>query len=97
MFSVSVYQLPIEHPNAYRDYDFVIKRGPIVLSDYNKVWEGEFYTDNLNRIFYLLNIEDKPAGYKGTSLSTSNIIEVDGVYHYVDDFGFVTLLAEDIK
>ncbi len=41
----------------------------------------------LEELFANLQFE-KPEGYTGRSLSVSDIIEVDGVPFYVDDFGF---------
>lgn len=96
MHSVTIYQLPIEHPNAYRDYEFVIRRGKINLEDYNQVWEGHLATNNLEAIFRMLNSGHRPDGYKGTSLSVSNIVRLDGSYYYVNDIGFVLLLTDNL-
>ena len=42
----------------------------------------------LEELFHLFNVGAKPEGYKGHSLSTSDIVELDGVLYYVDSFGW---------
>jgi hypothetical protein len=68
-------------------------RDQLSIDIYNKVYEGDIEengtTDGtLDNIFTTLNIGKKPEGYKGHSLSVSDVIKMDGKYYYVDDYGF---------
>jgi len=60
---------------------------------YEKVWEGEIEAsgnvyETLEQIFCQFNIGRKPEGYKGHSLSVSDIIQLDDKSYYCDSFGF---------
>ena len=50
------------------------------LEDYKLVWEGLFASDtDLDYIYTVFNTKH-PAGFKGHSLSMSDVVEVDGKY-----------------
>lgn len=54
---------------------------------YEMVWEGDLDTDDLERVYTILNIEH-PANYTARSLSCSDVVETaDGLF-YCDRFGF---------
>ena len=82
----------------YMGYDFLQENGlALSLNLYNEVYAGtingrsEWYdnTEELcDEIFHKFNMEH-PADFKGHSLSTSDIVEVDGKYYYCDDYGWV--------
>jgi uncharacterized protein YciU (UPF0263 family) len=60
---------------------------------YEKVWEGEIEEANdvyvtLEQIFHQFNIGRKPEGFKGHSLSVSDIIKLEDKFYYCDSFGF---------
>ena len=60
--------------------------------------EGETIYETLEHIFMVLNIGRKPEGYKGHSLSVSDVVMMDGVYYYVDGMGFQEVnLGVEIK
>ena len=75
------------------------------LKDYNMVWEGE--TDTKGEILHSLILEhivqtfnlNPPLEFvwdiKTRSVSVSNIIELDGVFYYIDPFGFTELTIDD--
>jgi len=58
---------------------------------YHVVYDGDLHTDELEEIFYILNCRH-PEGYKGWSLSMSDIVELydekQSAYYYCDTFGF---------
>ena len=62
-------------------------------NNYQEIYEGEiaqFDTRTLDTLFAQFQGQ-KPASYKGHSLSISDIIHIDDKYYYVDDIGFVQL------
>lgn len=59
---------------------------------YEKVYEGTIALgqddeDTLNLIYRMFQGR-KPVAYKGTSLSVSDVVVLDGTAYYVDDYGF---------
>ena len=91
MDRVRVYQLGLE--NRMKFYRFDENNIPD-KSVYNVVFDGELQTSNagvqdrLEDIFCTLNVGKKPEGYRGHSLSVSDVVELDGEFWYVDSIGF---------
>ena len=59
---------------------------------YDKVFEGEVSCKNLEDVYRMFNL-DHPKGYKGRSLSVSDVVEVIGAdgestYNFCDSIGF---------
>lgn len=89
-----ILQLKKEHIRDYGfdSYGWAIKHG-FNLDHYEKVYEGEFRDvtkdDNVvcEVLFERFNIE-RPADFKGHSLSVSDIIVLDGRKYYTDIVGF---------
>ncbi len=59
---------------------------------YDRVFAGEINCENLEDVYRMFNLEH-PAGYKGRSLSVSDVVEVIGTdgestFHYCDSIGF---------
>lgn len=92
---------PNSYVMIYRDWDRI--KNVFNFNAYKQVYEDtEFIHINpltnepfqetteklLDHIFIMLNIGKKPEGYHGHSLSVSDIIELNGVRYYVDEFGF---------
>ena len=78
----------------FMDYDFAIKNG-FDINDYETVYEGETGPETnvylvLEDLFTIFNIE-RPEDFKGHSLSTSDIVELDGVNYYCDFVGWKKL------
>lgn len=74
----------------FKPYDRVAENG-VDLDKYDVVWEEELPEGvELEDIFTRFNVEI-PRGYKGRSLSVSDIVEADGVMWYVDRIGFKRL------
>lgn len=63
---------------------------------YKEVYSGLINADNVEDIYRLLQFE-KPNGYKGHSLSVSDIVLIDGKYMFCDSYGFtdVTKLVSE--
>ena len=54
---------------------------------YSPVYSGDMNVGSLDEVYSQLQGR-KPDGYKGHSLSVSDLIRVDGKTYFVDDFGF---------
>lgn len=73
-------------------YDEMKKNfGEPKVANYDVVFDGEIETNNLEEIYTKFNTEH-PLGFKGHSLSISDVVElydtVNSEFHYVDQFGF---------
>jgi len=85
--------IPGSSPYLFKGYDAVKEAGLTAppAETYEAVFDGILETDNLDEIFYLLNM-DFPEGYTGRSLSISDIVEFNGPqgseYYYCDTFGY---------
>ena len=62
----------------------------IKVNEYQKVWSGEMDVEDAEDVYRALQGE-KPAGYKGHSLSVSDIVMIDEKVLYCDDYGFVDM------
>ena len=72
---------------AFRSYEEA-KQGGFSPSDYAEVYNGFVgANDSLDDIFMMFNI-NHPQGFKGHSLSVSDVISVPEGMYYVDDIGF---------
>ena len=93
----SIYQIKesvIENEpmKAFAWYDEIIEKfGSININDYDKVYSGEIEEDDifeaLERLFTIFNIM-RPEDFNGHSLSTGDIVELDGNLWYCDSFGW---------
>lgn len=91
-----ILQLKPEHRREYgfEHYDWAIKHG-FSVDHYEKMYEGDILDiedDNVvcEVLFERFNI-DRPADFKGHSLSVSDIIVLDGRKYYTDYIGFKKL------
>ena len=69
----------------------------IDTSLYDLVYDGKMLIKNLEEIYINLNSGVKPKGYKGHSLSVSDIVVCDGKSFYCDSFGFTSVEFDKIK
>lgn len=93
-----LYQLPVKNNAVFMDLEFVKENNIMpALSDYNKVWEGSVEDlEDMSDVTVLDHIYmkyqgTKPEGYTGRSLSTSDVVELDGKYYYCDSYGWELL------
>lgn len=57
-------------------------------NDYKVVFKGMMQVDDAEDVYMRLQFT-KPEGYKGHSLSISDVVYIDGKYLFCDSFGFV--------
>lgn len=91
MTKVKVYQADIGVRYKYCSYANAMSS--LKREDYKLVYDGEIdlsgNVDNVAEyLFVLLNKEDLPDGYKGHSLSVSDIVVIEGQVLYCDTFGW---------
>lgn len=105
---IKIYQVNMERDEnrvAFMGYDSLSKfqGSPDVDSKiYDKVFEGEVNCFTLEKLYEIFNREH-PAGYKGRSMSVSDVVEViDGTtgksyFNFCDSFGFQRVSFEPEK
>lgn len=105
---IKIYQVNTERDEnrvAFMGYDSLSKfqGSPDVDSKiYDKVFEGEVNCFTLEKLYEIFNREH-PAGYKGRSMSVSDVVEIiDGntgksYFHFCDSFGFQRVSFEPEK
>ncbi len=105
---IKIYQVNMERdPNnvCFMGYDRLEKlQGTTDIDStiYDKVFEGEVNCFTLEKLYEIFNREH-PAGYKGRSMSVSDVVEiVDGItrksyFHFCDSFGFKEVSFEPDK
>jgi hypothetical protein len=76
----------------FKSYEEVLKlSGEPSMKNYETVYDGELETNDLESIYTKFNIEH-PNGFKGHSLSISDVVELyeesGSEFHYVDRVGF---------
>lgn len=92
------------HNFMYMGYYFIKKHNmKLTLDLYNKVYEGNIAytteqseTNILDEIYRTFNMAH-PADFKGHSLSTSDIVLMDGKYFYCDSYGWTEVKFEQPK
>ena len=57
-------------------------------NDYKVVYSGQMDVEDAEDVYMRCNIGQKPNGYKGHSLSVSDIVYMDGKYLFCDSVGF---------
>lgn len=79
--------------NLFMSYDWAMAHGGVNVSDYEAVYTGsvepkEKVAETLEAIYTMFNL-DHPAGYRGRSLSVSDLVALEdtGTY-FVDSIGF---------
>lgn len=99
MTKVRIFQIdPAKDTNrlSFMDYDFTMAHGGVDAAIYQQIYGGEVLCDNLEELFAMCNAGKKPAGYYGTSMSVSNVIEVcvcedtdeSAGFYFCDSVGF---------
>lgn len=97
-----IYQLKptVDIRMKFISYDTLEKNGfgSPDIKNYNVVYDGNVGTNDLEEIYGVFNLDTKPEGYSGYSLSVSDIVELydesESEFHYVDSVGFVRIETE---
>ena len=101
---IKVYQIDIERDSnivCYMCYESTLKRaGKVDPEIYNKVFEGEVACRDLEDVYHLFNVRQKPENYFGRSMSVSDVVQViesgskaPGFY-FCDTIGFAEITFE---
>lgn len=97
--NIRIYQINSERDTnhvVFMGYDKLFKfqgSSEINSSLYDKVFEGEVNCSTPEELYEIFNLEH-PAGYKGRSMSVSDVVEmIDGTtgkshFHFCDSVGF---------
>ena len=104
---IKIYQINMDRDNgsySFTNYENTIRRtgGGIRSSIYDCVFDGEVACKGLEEVYEKFNI-DSPPGFKGHSLSVSDIVEIaesDSVekgYYFCDSIGFKKIDFEPEK
>ena len=93
MKEVTILQINDKAENAHRKMFSslsMLKRLGLQVSknDYEVVFKGTMEVEDPEDVYMRLQYT-KPEGYKGHSLSVSDIVYMDGKYLYCDSFSFV--------
>lgn len=85
---IKVYQINMSLDNKNAIFKRLKRVESVDPTIYELVYQGDLDADDLEEIFTLLNIGDKPEGYHGRSLSVSDVVELDSKFYYCDAIGF---------
>ena len=90
MKTFTIFQLPVENNAVFMSLDFVTENDIMpTKEDYEEVFSGEIADEaSLDDIYTIFNIGRRSSEYKGRSLSTSDVVMMDGKYFYCDSFGW---------
>ena len=96
----TILQLDDENINVLRDHklfeswEMLNRTAGFNIHQYKKVYEGEVEGDTvlnaLENIFRVFNIEH-PDDYRGHSLSVSDVVILDEVKYYCDNYAWVNI------
>lgn len=87
-----IYQKPFDSLGLFEVLACMATSVKINLAEYEEVWSGTINSSSIKQgledLFYIFNMEH-PSGYKGRSLSVSDVIEIDGEYYYCQAVGWL--------
>ena len=105
MMNIAIYQINMERDEerlAFRSFDSLgFEDEPAELNSkiYDKVFDGEVDCANLEDVYTMFNLYH-PTGYRGRSLSVSDVVEVKergkSRFHFCDSYGFREVLFEPV-
>lgn len=103
---ITIYQMITEPKNThlmFRDLQSVLAASDnrIPAECYECVYDGELNITNLEEAYYIFNMAH-PEGYRGRSMSISDVVEVHGSdsgssFYYCDTFGFKRIAFDKEK
>ena len=78
----------------FMNYDWTMAHGGVVLSEYKTVYTGHIepkdtVNDTLESIYTMFNLTNRPEGYRGRSMSVSDLVALEetGTF-FCDHIGF---------
>lgn len=81
----------------FMSYDFTMSKAGIRESTYELVFDGEVDAKRLEDIYYIFN-QKLPKGYRGRSMSVSDVVWADGLgTFFCDSFGFQKIKFKQSK
>lgn len=88
---IELYQISEEKDKnrmMFMNSDFVMKHGGIDYDSYELIFEGDVEAKGLEDIYRIFNLEH-PEGYKGRSMSVSDIVYAEGLgTFFCNSYGF---------
>ena len=95
---IKIYQIGAEKDKRnllFMGFEFTQRHGGVDPTEYELVFEGEVEATHLETVFYIFNTySEMPAGYRGRSLSVSDVVVTEDGAFFCDSFGFTKLLEE---
>lgn len=95
-----IYQINMERDKDRKVFLPYTKTGTIDSRIYDLVFDGTVSCKTLDEVYYLFNMEH-PKGYKGRSLSVSDIVEQrengKSKFYFCDSIGFKEVMFEPMK
>lgn len=88
---IKLYQIAPEKDDKnlmFMSYKFTVLHGGINAGNYELVFDGDLPAQTAEDVFRIFNLEH-PSGYRGRSMSVSDIIWIEGLgYWFCDSVGF---------
>ena len=84
-----------ENRVRFMSYDFTEKFGGFNPDIYRNVFDGDVQTNDLEGVYRIFNTDERPETYHGSSLSVSDVVEVQDDtsttkkgFYFCDSIGF---------
>lgn len=95
---IKIYQISTEKDKRnllFMGFEFTQRHGDVDPTEYELVFEGEVEATHLETVYDIFNTySEMPAGYRGRSLSVSDVVVTEDGAFFCDIFGFTKLLEE---
>lgn len=92
---IKIYQITTEKDARclkFMNLDFVNRHGGVKASEYELAFDGEVDARDLDDVYVIFNDYAKmPAGYRGHSLSVSDVVVTEDGAYFCDSFGWAEL------
>ena len=88
---IKIYQISTEKDKRnllFMGFEFTQRHGGVDPTEYELVFEGEVEAKHLETVYYIF------AGYRGRSISVSDVVVTEAGAFFCDSFGFTKLLEE---
>ena len=85
---IKVFQINVDRDTEHQRFQGIERGQAVDPSIYDEVYDGLVPSGELEAIYSRFNGELMPALHRGWSMSVGDVVEVDGIYHYVNPAGF---------